>query len=342
MRRGQRAALAALMAVVVLVFPACYAAQASWAPGSSGSGNAVATSVDLPTSPAATATSWSTVSVSWAPPAGPSPTQYVVQRTAPTAATVCTVGATTFTCTDAGLSASTTYTYTVEARLAGWTSGATGGFSATTPNPPTFKVVPPSGTRTAGSPFAVVVTATLDGTTTDTSYTGPHAVTFSGPATSPSGATPTYPASITFSAGVGTATVTLVDAETTTLTVSDGTRTGSSPLTVAAGPSARLVYSTSTPSCASGSVQVGPFGSFTSKVSVLDDYGNPVPQASAISVSLARSPARGFLSPTSVSIPAAAAESASSFTYRAFLLSTNVTVTASRPGLVPATCTVMP
>lgn len=342
MGRGQRQMLFALLASVVLTVTACGVAHASWSPPSTGSGLTTATSIGLPNSPVATATSWSTTSVSWAAPTGPSPTQYVVRRTAPTTATVCTVGGSTFGCTDSGLSASTTYTYTVEARLGAWSSGATGGFTATTPTP-TFKVAPASGTRTAGGAFAVVLTATTNGTTTDTSYTGSHAVSFSGPGTSPSGNAPVYPASVTFAAGVGTASVTLVDTETTTMTVTDGTRTGSAPLTVAAGASERLVFSSSTPDCASGSVEVGVLGTFTSKVTVLDHYANPVPQGAAISVALTRSPGLGSFSPTSVSIAAGASQSTSAFTYRAPLFFFfDVTVTASRAGLTAATCTVQP
>ena len=273
--------------------------------------------------------------MSWAAPIAPSPTQYVVRRIAcSTTATVCTVGGSTFGCTDSGLSASTTYTYTVEARLGAWSSGATGGFTATTLTP-TFKVVPTSGTRTAGGAFAAVLTATTNGTTTDRALdTGAHGgPLFSGPGSSPSGSAPVYPGSVTFSAGVGTASVTLVDAESTTMTVTDGIRTGSAPLTVAPGASERLVFSSSTPSCASGAVTVAAvWGTFTSKVTVLDHDANPVPQGAAISVTLTRSPVLGSWSPTSVSIPAGASQSTSSSAYRApllFLVDVTVTVVES-------------
>jgi hypothetical protein len=343
MERGRRQGLAALLASAILIVAACGVATAAWYPASGGSGATAATSIGLPKTTVASATSSSTISVTWAAPAGLSPSQYVVRRIAPTTATVCTVGGTTFACTDSGLSGSTTYTYTVEAGLAGWRSGETTGFGATTPAPPTFKVVPPAGTRTAGTAFAVVITATTNGTTTDTSYTGPRALTFSGPGSSPSGSAPVYPGTVNFSAGVGTASVTLVDAETTTLTVTDGTRTGAAPLTVAAGASERLVFSSSTPSCASGSVHLPASSTFTSKVTVLDRHANPVPQGSAITVTLTRSPALGSLSPSSLTIPASASESSSSFSYRTPLLFFfDETLTASRPGLISATCSVEP
>jgi hypothetical protein len=337
-----RGLLAITIAIVVLMSH-LGSAGAVWSPSSAGAGRSTARSVDLPTATAATATSSSTVNVTWAGPGGtsPAPTQYVVRRTAPTAVTVCTVAGTTFACPDSGLSPVTTYTYTVEARIGAWSSGTTAGFQATTPAPPAFTVVPTAGTRTAGTAFNVVLTATTNGVTTDTSYVGAHAVTFTGPQASPSGATPSYPATITFSGGVGVASVTLVAAETSALNVTDGTRTGSATVTVGPAVSKKLAFSSSTPSCSSGSVAVGTAGSFSSKVTVFDSYGNPVPQSASISITLSRSPVLGTLSPTSVSVPTSASESSSAFTFtRTVLFSTAVTVTAARSGLTSATCSV--
>ena len=62
-----------------------------------------------------------------------------------------------------------------------------------------------AGTKTAGTAFNVTLTATTNGTTTNTAYTGTKTITFSGPSNSPSGAAPTYPATVTFANGVGTA-----------------------------------------------------------------------------------------------------------------------------------------
>jgi hypothetical protein len=340
-RRGATAALLTLVVTALVVIASAVTAGAVWSPASAGNGSSTATSVGLPTAAGATATSSSTTNVGWAAPAGPgpTPTQYVVKRTAPTTTTVCTVGGTTFVCQDAGLTPATTYTYTVEARVGSWSSGPTSGVQATTPLPPSFTVFPTSGTRTAGVAFNVTLTATTNGVTTDTAYTGAHAVTFSGPATSPFGTAPTYPATVTFTAGVGVASVTLVTAETATLTVTDGTRSGSAPVTVTAGASKQLRFSSSTPSCASGSVSVGLGGSFTSKVKVFDQYGNAVSQSAAISITLSRSPLSGTLTPTSLSVPMNASESSTSFIYtRPASGTTAVTVTAARSGLTSATC----
>ena len=67
-------------------------------------------------------------------------------------------------------------------------------------------------------------------------------LTFSGPSASPDGDAPTYPATVTFSAGIGVVSVTLVAAESAVLTVSDGTRNGTAPVIVAAAASNRLTF----------------------------------------------------------------------------------------------------
>jgi hypothetical protein len=311
-RRGV-VGLIALLATLLVAVPA----SAAWKAVGLGSGTASARSVGLPTSTAASATSWNTVHVTWAAPGGASvaPSQYVVRRTAPSATTVCTVPSTTFACDDTGLSGSTTYTYTVEAKAANWSSGQTPGFNATTPAPPTFKVATAAGNKTAGTAFTVTLTATTNGVTTDTTYTGAHAIAFSGPSNSPSGNTPTYPATVTFAAGVGTATITLFDAQTVTLGATDGTRSGSTSVTVVAAAANHLGYTSSSVSCASGTVTVGNGGSFTSKVSAFDQYGNLAPNAAARTVTMSRTPTQGTLAPTTLTIPANASQTSASFTY---------------------------
>jgi glucoamylase len=332
-------AVTVLLAILVTALPA----SASWSPGGLGHGTGAARAVGLPTSTAASATSSSTVQITWAAPSAPSapPSQYVVRRTAPSTATVCTVPATTFTCNDTGLSASTTYTYTVEARAGNWSSGQTAGFSATTPAPPTFKVAAAAGNKTAGTAFTVTLTATTNGVTTDTTYTGAHAITFSGPANSPDGTAPTYPATVTFAAGVGTATITLVDAQPATLGATDGTRSGSTSVTVIAAAAFQLGYTSSSVSCASGTVTVGNGGSFTSNVSTFDTYGNVATSASARTVNMSRTPNQGTLAPTTLTIPANLSETSASFTYTLPAgPAASVTVKAKSPGMTEADCIV--
>ena len=97
--------------------------------------------------------------------------------------------------------------------------------------PSSFTIPTPS-TRTAGTAFNVTLTATADAYgNAATNYTGTQCITFSGPTASPNGTAPLYPAqgscgagqsAVTFAAGVGTASITLYDATTsTTLTATD-------------------------------------------------------------------------------------------------------------------------
>lgn len=334
-------ALAAVF-VAFIAFGAT-AADAAWTPGSGGSGTSTGTTLGLPTSVGATPTSSSAIQITWAAPStGPAPAQYVVRRTAPTTATVCTVSAPTITCNDTGLAASTTYSYTVEARLGtNWSSGQSGVANATTFNPPTLNVaLSVAGSKTAGTAFNVTLTATTNGVTTNTAYTGAKVITFSGPSNAPSGTAPTYPATVTFASGVGTASITLRAAQTVSLGATDGTISGSTSVTVVAGNATQLKYSSSTPSCASGSVTVGNGGSFVTKVTAYDAFLNPK-TGTARTVNLTRAPASGSWSPTSLAITAANSETTTSATFTIPVGSPpNTVVTAAASGLTSATCTV--
>ena len=75
-----------------------------------------------------------------------------------------------------------------------------------------------------GTAFNETLTALDAYGNTATGYTGAQAVVFSGPSNSPNGHAPTYPASVTFTSGVGTASITLFDAQSTTLTATQGSR----------------------------------------------------------------------------------------------------------------------
>jgi hypothetical protein len=149
----------------------------------------------------------------------------------------------------------------------------------------TFQLSDP-GTQVAGSAFNVTITAVFDGST-DTSYSGTKTVTFSGPGNAPDGTAPTYPASVTFTNGVGTASINLFKAETTALTATEGLVTGTSAnFTVNAGSAARLAWTnivstsaTSVPATCLFTCDYRTFGNnsnFTAKVSVTDSRGNIV------------------------------------------------------------------
>jgi hypothetical protein len=332
------AAIVAALGVLVGVTTA----DAAWLAAASGAGQSRALGVSLPNNRVATATGATSVHVAWTAPSAPSaaPTQYVVRRKAPTTATVCTVSGTTFACDDTGLAPTTTYTYTIEARIGtAWTSGESATFGATTPAQPTFVVTTAAGTKTAGSAFAVTIRATTNGTTTDTGYTGPHAIAFSGPANSPDGVAPTYPATVNFVAGQGTATVTLVRAETATLVAGDGVRTGSASITVAAAGPSKLFYTN--PACASGQVVVGNGGSFTSSIGVADAYGNQTDSTAFVQiVSIGRSPGVGTLS-QSVFLLFIGQDQVGPFTFTLPVgPQPDVTLTASAGSLTAAACVV--
>jgi hypothetical protein len=76
--------------------------------------------------------------------------------------------------------------------------------------------------QTAGTAFSATLTATDEYGNTTAGYTGAKTIAFSEPSSSPSGKAPSYPATVTFTAGVGTASIKLYDAQTTTLKAKEG------------------------------------------------------------------------------------------------------------------------
>ena len=189
-----------------------------------------------------------------------------------------------------------------------------------------------TGSQVAGTAFNVTVTAS-DGMTTDASYNGTQTLTFSGPANSPNGTAPVYPATVNFTNGVGTASVKLHAAGTSTLTVNDGTRTGSTSVVVSAAP-VQLAFSACPPNTKKGTATVEQVTR-----AATDSYGNADPNtASAVTVTLSAN--TGSFSVTSVSIPANATSSGNStFTNpNGNNHSVTLTATPSSSGYAPATC----
>ncbi len=152
-----------------------------------------------------------------------------------------------------GLSANTTYYYRVRAYNAAGTSGNSNTKSVTTigtVSATKMTVTLPGQTaantgtptpQTSGTPFNVTLKAVLnDGTTVDTTYTGPRNINFSGPT-----GNPVYPASVTFASGVGTASITLNKAETTTLSATDTLLTGIQSSSFAVNPATYFWVATS-------------------------------------------------------------------------------------------------
>ena len=134
-----------------------------------------------------------------------------------------------------------------------------------------FKISTPPTSPTAGSSFTVTITATDAVGNTVTTFGGQQALQFSGPALSPNGTVPVYPGTVNFTAGVGIATISLFDAQTTTLTA--GTTSGTStPISgtsanFTVNPAAMSAFALSTPSPTAG-VQ------FTENLAASDPFGN--------------------------------------------------------------------
>ena len=234
-----------LLSVAVAASPA-----SAYLTGAAGSATASAT-VGTLAAPAITAATpgAGTVALTWSPvtaPAGGTVTYYVT-RAGGTVGGNCPSSAATATtatsCTDSGLSKGS-YSYTVTAIWQSWTSTsaatpATVGSGAVAK----FSVSAPS-TATAGAAFSATVSAQDAAGNTVTAYTGSEALSFSGPSNAPNGTAPAYPSSVSFSAGVGAASVTVYDAQTTTITATEGSITGTSgSVTVGAGASYQLVAS---------------------------------------------------------------------------------------------------
>jgi hypothetical protein len=97
-------------------------------------------------------------------------------------------------------------------------------------------------TATAGTAFNVTVHALSNGAL-DTTYTGAHTLTWGGTNASPSGAVATLP-SPAWASGSATIPITLVAADTETLTMNDGTARNLTfaPIAVTAGTAARLAF----------------------------------------------------------------------------------------------------
>ncbi len=127
--------------------------------------------------------------------------------------------------------------------------------------------VPTPSEQEAGAAFNVTLTATDEWGNTATSYAGKKTVTWSEPASSPSAKAPSYPATVTFTAGAGTASIKLYDAQSTTLRAKESTIEGASAsFTVKAATAKKLTVPT--PSEQEAGV------AFNVTLTAIDEYGN--------------------------------------------------------------------
>jgi alpha-tubulin suppressor-like RCC1 family protein len=127
--------------------------------------------------------------------------------------------------------ASTTLTATESGK-----SGSTGAFNVIAAGINSFAIPTPAA-QTSGTAFSVSLTARDAWGNTATGYTGSQCIAFAGPANSPSGTPPSYPAqggcaagqsSVTFTNGTASPSVTLFNAASTTISVTGSGASGSS------------------------------------------------------------------------------------------------------------------
>jgi hypothetical protein len=146
-------------------------------------------------------------------------------------------------------------------------SGSSESFAVNPLTAASFALASP-GPQTAGTPFSQTITARDTYGNSATSYAGTKTLSFSGPSNSPNGKfAPSYSSPVSFGAGVGTASVTLYDAQTTALTATQSTLSGTSPsFTVA--PSSASSFTVSTP----GTQTAG--STFNVTLTAKDAYGN--------------------------------------------------------------------
>ena len=253
-RRRRRLIAACGVCLSLAAFSA--APAAAYFAGASGSATASATVGVLPATTVTATAGAGMVALTWTPvvaPAGAIVTYYVT-RAGGTVGGSCpssAAGATAATsCTDSGLTRGT-YSYTVTAIWQSWTSTSAAAPVTVSSGPLTHFVVAAPGSATAGAAFSVTLTGEDAAGNTVVAFTGSQAIAFSGPSTSPNGTSPSYPASVSFSGGVGTASVTLYDAQSTTLTATQGSVIGaSSSISVAAGANHQIVASAASPQVA--------------------------------------------------------------------------------------------
>ncbi len=249
-RRPVRVLLAAAACVAIGAIPA----YAGWSVMGSGSTTATARSLVTPAAPSVGSPTVSSLVVSSTLPSGQVPsTTYVLKRGA---TTVCTPSATSWTCTDPGLTASTTYSYALVATLGSWTvassvtSGTTNAPVCTGPD--TYTVSAPA--ITAGAAATVTLTAKKCDSTVATAYTGTKALTWAAVAASPSGKAAILPTTATFASGTASVSVLLYAAGNVTLAPTTGAVTGSALAAVTAGAAKNFVLSAVTSKAAAVTV----------------------------------------------------------------------------------------
>ena len=299
-RRPVRVLLAAALCLALGAIPA----YAVWSVIGTGSTTATASFLVTPAAPAVGSPTASSLVVNGTLPSGQVPsTTYAVKRGA---ATVCTPSATPWSCTDSGLAANTTYSYTLVASISSWTAASSSTSGTTTcTTPDTYSVAAPA--ATAGAALTVTLTAKKCDGTLDAAYAGSKALTWAAVAASPSGKVALLPATASFSGGTATVSVTLYAAGSATLAPSTGTVTGSATTTVSAGTSTNFVLSAVTSKLVAVTVTCLPLTDpatartctasnpaqngkhdWVATANLLDTWGNPATTPTALVVTATR------------------------------------------------------
>jgi len=268
--RYRRRLLAAGVGLLLAAFAAAgagaYVTASGFVNASASVGTMASPTITQATAGAGTvALTWNAVSA----PAGGT-VKYYVTRAGGTVAGNCPSSAATATastsCTDSGL-AKGSYSYTVVAVWQSWTTTSAATPVSVASGALSQFAVSASGSATAGIAFSVTITAEDSSGNAVTSYTGSQSLTFSGPSSAPNGTAPAYPSSVSFSNGVGTASVTLYDAQSTTLTTTQSAVTGTSgSIAVAAGANHQILAS-------AGSTQTAG-SAFSVTLTAQDSWGN--------------------------------------------------------------------
>ena len=261
-----------LLLLAAVVLGSVGAAYAFFTSTGAGTASASVGTLSQPTITAAAAGA-GTVSLSWSAvsaPASPGVVYYVTRAggtvggNCPTSVATAT---STTSCTDSGLTKGT-YTYTVTAVWQSWTATSASSQATLASGALSQFVVTAPATATAGTAVTATVTAEDAQGNKVTSYTGSQAITFSGPSNAPGGTAPTYPASVTFTNGSGSASITLYDAQTTTVTATQGSVSGTSGnITVSAGANHQIAASAASPQTAGTAFNV--------TLTAQDSWGNP-------------------------------------------------------------------
>ena len=306
MSRARRRWRLTLVGAIGVAIVAATGAVAYFTSHGTGTGFASTGSLSAPTLSATPGAG--TVGLSWTtviPPTGSDPVTYYVMRDGVDAGGSCPASASptgVTSCADSGLSAGT-YQYTVTAKWHSWT--ATSNVQTVTLASGAldhFLVTPATGTQTAGTPFSVTVTAKDAANNTVSAYAGAiHFASNDGRAVVPGG--------YTFTTGAGgdngvhafTNGVTLKTAGTgKTVTVADGSATGTAAYTVGPGAATQIVLSGSTADLVSGSTRT-----FTATIE--DAYGNTSDSGpdSGASVDFEQTGGAGSVSGTGASLASA-------------------------------------